>query len=259
MLGCDSHCAQILLLAAHWPSICGKFSGTTVEFGYTRTDSGSIQGTTMWIPRPQKHWTLSYMRDRFRQIMWQRAHPRDPWLTRDAVEFLRQWLRPGDLAVEFGSGRSTIWFARCIQPNGHIISVEDHEGWHRDVSERLKALGLANYTYRLSIEEPGPYVGAAQEELAKRGGLADFILVDGSARDLCAVWGLEHIKPGGVIAVDNVQRYLPHKSNAPTAIPADGKPASEVWGQFFAAVSGWRQYWTSDGVEDTAFFFAPQR
>lgn len=213
----------------------------------------------MGFPRPKKHWTIRYMRARLRQMQWQKAHPLDPWLTRDGVEFFRNWLRAGDIMVEFGSGRSTLWFARAIQPGGHIISVEHHEGWHKDVAQRLRSSGLSNYTYCLAEEKPVPYVAAADAELKKHGGLADIILVDGRMRDHCAIWALEHIRPGGMIVVDNVQRYLPHQSNAPTAIAANGQPDGDLWKKFANAVSTWRKHWTSDDVEDTAFFFAPMR
>ena len=190
-------------------------------------------------------------------MRWQQSHPLDPWLTRDAVAFLRDWLRPGDLMVEFGSGRSTIWFARQVTPQGHIISVEHHAAWHREVTMRLDAAGLRNVSYFLSPEEPGPYVGAADAALRSRGGLADVILVDGRMRDHCAVWALDHVKPGGLIVVDNVQRYLPHASQSPTALPPHAAPASALWKEFAERTRNWRTYWTSDDVEDTAFYFAP--
>jgi predicted O-methyltransferase YrrM len=219
----------------------------------------SDHGASMQIPRPHKHWTLGYLKARMRQMRWQKAHPLDPWLTRDAVAFLRNWLRPGDLMVEFGSGRSTIWFAKHVTPKGHIISVEHHAEWFREVTNRLNGAGLGNVSYLISEEKPEPYVGAADIALASRGGYADCILVDGRMRDHCAVWALDHVKPGGLIVVDNVQRYLPHASLSPTALAPHEDPASELWKEFAQRTRSWRTYWTSDDVEDTAFYFAPPR
>jgi hypothetical protein len=46
-------------------------------------------------------------------------HPDVPWLTRQAVEILEDWLKPGYVGLEWGSGRSTLWFARRVS---HLTS-----------------------------------------------------------------------------------------------------------------------------------------
>ena len=55
-----------------------------------------------------RHWTPWYIYNRLDEIVYHRMCPHHPWLTRRAVEFLRDWLSPDDIAVEFGSGRSTL-------------------------------------------------------------------------------------------------------------------------------------------------------
>jgi hypothetical protein len=62
--------------------------------------------------RPARsHRTPRYVYHRTRQLFYERAHPADPWLTPAAIGLLSTLLRPADTGVEFGSGRSTLWFA----------------------------------------------------------------------------------------------------------------------------------------------------
>jgi putative heme iron utilization protein len=48
-------------------------------------------------------------------------HPNWPWLTKEAILLLERLLRPDDIGLEFGSGRSTIWFAERVEK---LISIE---------------------------------------------------------------------------------------------------------------------------------------
>lgn len=88
--------------------------------------------------RSFRHWTPRYIWNRLALMADERRHPDAPWLTRTMVEILETWLRPGDVGLEFGSGRSTIWFARRV---GHLTSVEHHPGWYAKVKQNLHELG----------------------------------------------------------------------------------------------------------------------
>lgn len=211
-------------------------------------------GLNVFVPKPHAHWTPSYLVNRVRQEWWFRSHPEDPWLTRTAVAFLHEYLRSGDTVVEFGSGRSTLWFARHVGTQGKVISVEASAEWQQEVSRRLVAAGLTHASVEHAVPQPVEYVQSASRRL---NGKADVILIDGAVRDACAVWALTVVKPGGVIVIDNVQRHLPHASRCPLAIPAEGAPETAVWTEFHLHTASWRRFWTTDGVNDTAFFFAP--
>jgi len=208
-----------------------------------------------WLPRPAAHWTPRYIKNRLKLAMWQRQNPTAPWLTASAVSFLETWVKPGDVIAEFGSGRSTLYFAKKVGAAGRVASVEHHKQWYEEVTRRLASAGASNVRYINPIQEEAAYVAAADAGLA--GTTPDMALVDGLYRDACALWSLRAVKPGGVIAVDNVHRYLPHHTNAPFAIGAEGQPATARWEQFWAVAGNWRQLWTTNGIDDTAFFFKP--
>lgn len=206
--------------------------------------------------RSFRHWTARYVIDRLRLSLYQRANPESPWLCQEAVRTLDSWLKPTDRGLECGSGRSTLWFASRV---AHVITVEHNQEWADTVKKKLRDAGLADrvdYNLFPDGEEEKPdsdYVSVVH-------GLApytlDFCLVDGVSRDHCAMGCLEKLKPGGIVVVDNVERYIPKnpKSRAPESrTPQDGF-ASQQWEEFARITKNWRCIWTTNGVWDTALW-----
>ena len=118
-----------------------------------------------------------------------------PWYTYPAIEYLGQ-LDVSDWEIfEFGSGNSTLyWASRCRR----VTSVEDDPDWHRTLVAKIPA----NVTY-LFESEPARYARA----VARPGHGYDCIVVDGSARKECADAALEHLKPTGLIILDNADWF----------------------------------------------------
>lgn len=199
-----------------------------------------------------------YVVDRVLESAYRWRHPGLPWLTPAANRFLEEYLRPTDVGLEFGSGRSTLWFARHL---GQFTSVEHDEGWYRRVRASLDQAGVANTCYH-HVPQDVPHEDGANSAYARileRFGddTLDIVLVDGVYRDACALRALAKLRAGGLLVIDNVNWYLPCRSRAPASRrPSDG-PATGVWRQVWESVAPWRRYWTSNGVTDTALFFKP--
>jgi len=183
--------------------------------------------------RPIRHLTPRYIWNRIIEKLYRRTHPDVAWLTPDANEILDGILCKEDRGVEFGSGRSTVWFAKRI---AFLDSVELHL---RDSDHDPSVSG---------------YVHVA-DDFEKES--LDFALVDGIYREYCARAVLEKLKPGGMLIIDNVNLYLPCESVAPNSVPLDGKPVTPVWQEVYDVIHPWRTIWTSNGVSDTAIFFKP--
>ena len=206
-----------------------------------------------------------YVADRVRLAVHQRLHPDAPWLTAEATRMLDEWLQPHHAGIEWGSGRSTRWFAQRV---GHLLSVEHHAGWHAAVSEQLAAAAVTNVDYRLLPCEPeqvetsewiatmfaSDYVRAVDAFEPRS---IDFALVDGMYRSACALTVIPKLRSGGRLVVDNVNWFLPSPSRAPTSRGIADSPLSPTWGEFAAAVSGWKHTWTENGVADTAIWEVP--
>lgn len=205
------------------------------------------------------------LRVRFRELMghvayyfYRRKHPDNPWLAGPANAILESFLAKNDVGLEFGSGRSTLWFAQKVSA---LTSVEHDPDWHNKVTKELALRKLLNVDCLLvekDVEEgkgqDAAYVRIT-EKFPKNG--FDFILVDGAYRDSCALASLELLRPGGILIIDDAHWLLPSNSTSPKARTYAQGPASPQWEQFMVAVADWRCIRTSDGIHDTILYFKP--
>jgi len=200
---------------------------------------------------------------RVEQFLFERKNPKCPWLTPDAIRALQDSLKPTDVGFEFGSGRSTIWIAKRTK---FLHSVEHDASWHSIVTAQIRDNGLAEKVhYQLSPEtnvvddlmpEEHPYVAgltsAADNTL-------DFVLVDGIMRLTCVRLAIRKLKPGGLLILDNANRYVPNLFEEGHSTVRDflAKPLNEDWAETCAVLSSWRGFNTSNGLSDTRFWIKP--
>jgi predicted O-methyltransferase YrrM len=146
--------------------------------------------------------------------LWERMNPGKPWLCQGTLRFLEGALRPSMTGVEFGSGRSTAWFARHLK---RLASVEHHESWHDQVRSDLERQRVTNVDYRLvpldhpegeperERYDPLPdYVAVLDGFPAES---LDVLVVDGHYRTTCVKQGLDKLRPGGLLLVDDVNLW----------------------------------------------------
>ncbi len=199
--------------------------------------------------RRLNHLTSTYIINRLMVKLDEHRNPQNPWLTKDAVELLQQLIRTSDIGVEFGSGRSTSWFLNRMK---HLTSVEANENWHEKVknaNEDAIASGKLHYLLAKEISEYSAIIASFDDKSI------DFCLVDGKHRDECALNMVAKIKSGGLLAVDNINRYIPcDRSKSPGSRKKHEKGASEKWNKFLLATQDWRYIWTTNGVNDTGIW-----
>lgn len=105
------------------------------------------------------------------------------------------------LALEIGTlgGYSSIWIARGMLPGGRLITIEK--------SARHAEVAQAHLAYSGAAEQVEILVGDARQLLPGLTDLApfDFIFIDAekSGNPVYYEWALEHLRPGGVVAVHN--------------------------------------------------------
>jgi predicted O-methyltransferase YrrM len=193
---------------------------------------------------------------------FRRRHPEAPAIVANAVILLDNWLRPTDRGLEWGSGRSTIWLASRV---AHLLSVEHNPVWHARVRDAIAARGLAaRVVYRLidapddQMAEPlgHPYAGVA-DEIADAS--LDFVVVDGQMRLRCTEKALVKLKPGGLLALDGANRYLPNafEGSFTTIQHTRREPLNQDWQRLQERLVTWRSMSTSDGLWDTRFWIKP--
>lgn len=159
-----------------------------------------------------------------------------PWLTFAAIDFLEKWLDWTTRVFEWGSGSSTLFFARRAQS---VVSVEHSPQWAERVRERLALQRLGNVTLHLKQPKPSSrkdadpgepahyvsssaeYAGLAFNDYASAidpfpPGAFDLVVVDGRARPSCLHHALAKVNVGGYLLLDNAER--PHYYRAISAL-----------------------------------------
>jgi len=113
-----------------------------------------------------------------------------PWFTYPAIEALKPWDLSEKNVLEYGSGYSTLFWARRTK---HVVSIEHDSKWY----QKVLTLVPANVDLRLRSLHEYPEIE----------GQYDIVVVDGYAhsrmRYRCAVASLPHLNAGGVMIVDN--------------------------------------------------------
>lgn len=117
-----------------------------------------------------------------------------PWISYAATAFLSKRVR-GDFEIfEYGSGNSTLWWAKNA---GRVVSLEHSENWYN----HLKRTIPESVIYILESLESGRY-----PSLIKNYGYFDIVMIDGRERVECSRHALTQLKDGGVIVFDNSDR-----------------------------------------------------
>lgn len=123
--------------------------------------------------------------------------PEVPWLGYRTIRWLDRNIRPDWHILEFGSGMSSLWFARRVT-KGRLVSVESSPEWYEKVRSEFEKRGQAHVDYRL---RPADVYPAAVDDIPD--GSFDLVLVDGLRRDDCIPVALRKVKPGGYVLLDN--------------------------------------------------------
>ena len=160
-----------------------------------------------------------------------------PWLGFSVIRLLERHLQPGMRVFEYGSGGSTLFFARC---GANLVSVEHNPQWHLQVSAALEARQASACDLRLIEAEDAAMPAAddsdpdgyASSDAAYRGksfrkyaaamdefpdASFDVVLIDGRARPSCLKHAVGKVKPGGMVVLDNTERenYWPAMAAMP--------------------------------------------
>jgi len=145
---------------------------------------GNLVDFRGWIYLPLAYGTVA-----LRFLGWR---PGVPWISYRARKVIDQMIRPDCRMVEFGSGMSTLWFAkRC----GFVHSIESDPAWFDLVSKHLARLSNVRYEKR-TIESYANLDDHPDQSL-------DFCLIHGAVRSACSRSVVPKIKRGGFIYLDN--------------------------------------------------------
>jgi hypothetical protein len=120
-----------------------------------------------------------------------------PWLSYPAIEYISGLNLSNKTLFEYGAGYSTIfWSQRCH----HVTTAESDLSWCDVVGNQQ----LDNVTLLFQ-----PQLVAFPAVIEYSGSNYDVIVIDGlpSTRFACAARAIEHLKPGGLIILDDAAFY----------------------------------------------------
>ena len=124
--------------------------------------------------------------------------PAVPWMSFSAIRLIRQFLDKDKTVLEFGSGMSTIWFAKQSR---FVYSVEDFEPWYLKVKSLITVRHITNIDYSfLQGNQYSSYMLHSGQKL-------NLIIIDGNQRGRCAETAVQLIADGGMIYLDNSDKH----------------------------------------------------
>jgi hypothetical protein len=214
----------------------------------------------------QKNW-LSLMYWRYRVLRpliklkyktFRKKHYPSPWLTPGSILFFEEWLTKDMKGAEYGSGISTLFFAKRSK---QVVSIEHYKPWHDKVVDLFQEENITNVDYKfISPEEElretydtsvfeqfdlmqysdfilwkyAPYYSALN---SFSDSYFDYIIVDGRARPECVFHAIAKLKQGGLMVLDNSERSR--------------------YSIVFDRLSSWSNFTTSNGLTNTTFWVKP--
>lgn len=124
-----------------------------------------------------------------------------PWLSFGAILFLEEIVNKTQKVLEFGSGGSTVFFARNC---GSIKSFETNKEWFKKVEEKVKDTENA----QIYCSSKNDIYNLLEQEIDNS---YDIVLVDSYPKDVerivLANMALSKVKHGGYLIVDNYLKF----------------------------------------------------
>ena len=140
-----------------------------------------------------------------------------PWFSYAAIDFLKRFLRSEMCVFEYGTGGSTLFFARKVRT---VTSTEDNVVWLERVKKRLAKVGLTNVDLQhREFNSRNPVDFKTSDYLHSIPAQPfDVIVVDGTeefigqkdaalVRPICFHHAENSMRPGGIIVVDDSWCY----------------------------------------------------
>lgn len=118
-----------------------------------------------------------------------------PWIAYPAIDVLEAGIHSELRVFEYGSGNSTLWWARHVKS---IHSVESDKDWYDAVCKKVPGHVTLHY---VPLVRDGDYCRRVQE-----GDAWHIIVVDGRDRVNCIKQSLPMLAPTGVLVLDNSDR-----------------------------------------------------
>lgn len=127
-----------------------------------------------------------------------------PWMNYSIIELLKERLQKDHTVFEYGSGASTMFWAKhCAS----VSSIEYDEKWYHLIRTHIEKLDNAQLRFQ---EVNQQYIEAISHDDSSAS--FDLVIVDGRKRVECAQYALPYLSTRGVLILDDSGR--PHYQEA---------------------------------------------
>ena len=120
-----------------------------------------------------------------------------PWYTYPAIEYLKQLDFSEKKVFEYGSGNSSLFWAKVAKK---VVSIESDREWYEKIYSQ-------NKYNNLEIKLISDLQSYDREILNYEDGF-DVIIIDGKNRYQCSQEAIKKLKPGGLIILDNSDWFV---------------------------------------------------
>jgi hypothetical protein len=121
-----------------------------------------------------------------------------PWMTYPFLEFLEPRIQKPMVIFEYGSGNSTLWWAKHV---AWVISCEHDLQWYSTLKPKLPNNVELHHIHLVRGE-------TYCQKIAEYDNKFDMIVIDGRDRVNCAINSMQALKEEGVIIWDNSDRDI---------------------------------------------------
>jgi hypothetical protein len=142
----------------------------------------------------------------------------EPWWSPETIDFVASILKSTDKIFEYGSGSSTLWFAKKVMS---VHSVEHNERWYGVVKKCLPKNAILTHMPLPGIKRHLKRRLRGNNGLRMRSSWRkypevikqysdkyfDFVCIDGRLRRLCSLNALSKVKPGGWFMLHDSNRF----------------------------------------------------
>lgn len=122
-------------------------------------------------------------------------------MTYKAIEFLKKFVNKNLDIFEFGSGSSTLFFAKNARS---VTSLETNPRWADIITTKLDENQLENFAMHLMPD--GIDNENYESFLKKTNKKFDIIIIDSIKRYKCALNSLDYLSKNGIIILDDSER-----------------------------------------------------
>lgn len=119
-----------------------------------------------------------------------------PWVTYSFIDFIRPRLNNTLRVFEYGSGSSTLFYARLVR---NVVSVEHDKAWYEKILSSKPANAEMIFT---ELHPNGEY----SKKAASLSEQFDIIVVDGRDRVNCCKHSVKALSSRGVLVLDDSER-----------------------------------------------------